>query len=189
MPRLPLPRTDQCQRARPSGLPSRCRRRSPAIERSARKLGPRATTERGEHRRAWVDAPPERAGASDASAVSLVQLTLQPTTREQVEHDCQVEPSLIRRDVRHVAGPDAVGCRRVEFTIQGIGGDGQRMARIRRTVKPPLFARLSSPSPASGAPRASDRFGYLAPAARDGCRTFRGCAAPKLHQRKYSTWG
>lgn len=60
-------------------------------------------------------------------------------TVEQVEHDSQVQPALIRPQVGDVGAPDLVGRRRREVPVQQILGDRQTMPGIRRDLVAPFM--------------------------------------------------
>jgi hypothetical protein len=92
-----------------------------------------------------VGAPPERSrNATAASAVSLVALTFQPTTRreKQVEHDGQMEPSLVLRNARHVASPGPIGCLEGRSHGSVRWSDRQRVAGFGRAAKSALLDTL-----------------------------------------------
>lgn len=50
-------------------------------------------------------------------------------TREQVKYDCQVQPALVRADVRDIGHPGLIGRGHLELALQMVGRhDGRRTA-------------------------------------------------------------
>src|SRR6187402_3980804 len=64
--------------------------------------------------------------------------------REQVDDYGEVKPAFVRRDIRHVAGPDTVGGRRIEFSVEQVGCNGQRVARVCRAAESLLLAAFDA---------------------------------------------
>ena len=79
----------------------------------------------------------ERTFESLEGEVSIVGRAHAPNnaTREQVQYDREVEPAFVGADVRDVARPDEVGGRWVEFSIEYVGRNRERMTRISRAAE------------------------------------------------------
>src|SRR5688572_5893425 len=75
---------------------------------------------------------------SRESQLSIDAVRQSPTydpSRVQVQQDCQVQPSVARRNVRDVACEHLVRRRRIEVTLEQIRGDALRVPRVRRFSK------------------------------------------------------
>src|SRR6188474_1038813 len=94
-------------------------------------------------KQSWLGPPYlKRTSESLEGEVSIVDRTHAPsdnTTREQVQYDREVEPAFVGGDVRDVARPDEVGGRWVEFSVEYVGRNRERMTRIGRAAESSLL--------------------------------------------------
>jgi hypothetical protein len=65
-------------------------------------------------------------------------------TAEQVENDGQIQPTLVRPDVRDVRSPDLVGTRGREVSLQQVRCDRQPVVAIGRDLEPAFGLRLDA---------------------------------------------
>ena len=97
----------------------------------------------------------------EVSIVGRAHALSDNATREQVQYDREVEPAFVGGDVRDVARPDEVGGRWVEFSIEYVGRNRERMTRISRAAEPSRLTPVVSPravtSRAPTSPRSSSR--------------------------------
>jgi hypothetical protein len=85
--------------------------------------------------RDWADQPTTRREMEEGQ--KTVRGTVFPTT---VDHDRQIQPTLMGLDVGDIRHPDPVGCSYLELSVEGIGRDHSRLAAI--SSRAPLVADL-----------------------------------------------